>query len=252
MQLPLFIRGQLGLTILVTVTVAVVVLRVSHGQPMASQKDVSTKLNRRRKGRPTEFITDDGSLTRETWLHRKTDNVYFPVFLNSSVGVLNHVAFAQKQPSLSPWEWRRALHGINETSKTRTRLRHGKFRSMKTKPRYESAPLSPCTSISSWVIIKNATRLLGGTVEVVETFDVGPGRITQYFFVNECLRDEGSCFGIDRRAFRSECANEKIWVKARIINKGGIEDWAHIAINGACSCKLFRKKKRPYKSHLEH
>lgn len=240
-----------------SLTVAVLVLFDSYVTSLTFQKNAHVNPNSRAERQHQADIKWNDSLAEPiSWIFRQLDQSYFPVFANLSPFVINnHVAFSEHKPSISSngVDFRFREHHLKR-GKNKGNFRNSKNRnssrkirdlrrrhSKSVRGRNKSIPMSPCPNAPIWTTIEYAERLMGGRVMVAKSFQLGSARILQYFQVARCTMGRSECRGIDKRKYRSECSHTKIWVIARVINSNGDEDWAYIAINGSCNCKLFKK-----------
>lgn len=208
----------------------------------------------------TEIMFNISTMKPILWVYRHSDGAYFPIFTgHSSFAVSHHVAFSVEEPVRPPWDWNsnmdeiqfkdldetsefyhlRPIYVSKENIRMRRRVRSESLRHSLS----ESYPKSTCGSFPYWTTLRRAEIVSGENVTVVETFPVGGRRVHQYFYVTKCAKDKSPCFGIDTHRFNSVCANTRLWVKARIINNGGHEDWSYIAIDGSCTCRLTEKRR---------
>ena len=206
------------------------------------------------------------------WIHRKSDNVLFPVLENIDLSTSRHVAFTDKKPILPPSADIKKSFTVNlndldsvtkrkqnKTSKNkklkkrknkkkrkqrRHRHRHSKSRFRSKRSHVAGEASSVCTSISKWVTPSGEETLdqWGQTVTILPYIMVGSRQIQQFIYETSCLEDNIPCKGIDKRHYKSECITKKVYAYAYVRSSTGEENWSYIEIDGYCNCKLQRKR----------
>ncbi|XP_004694331.1 PREDICTED: neurotrophin-4 [Condylura cristata] len=125
-----------------------------------------------------------------------------------------------------------------------------------TAPASRRGELAVCDAVSSWVTDRRtAVDLRGREVEVLgEVPAAGGSPLRQYFFETRCKADSsgegvpggggGSCRGVDRRHWVSECKAKQSYVRALTSDAEGRVGWRWIRIDTACVCTLLSRTGR--------
>ncbi|KAJ7989482.1 hypothetical protein DPEC_G00305000 [Dallia pectoralis] len=130
---------------------------------------------------------------------------------------------------------------------------------------------SVCDMRSDWVDKKTAIDSRGHTVSIVSTIKTATGNLKQYFYETTCRRPEqqtaaratasaveagevgvlakngGSCLGVDKRQWVSECKDRHTYVRALTIDDKGLHGWRWIRINTSCVCVLLSRVNRHHR-----
>ncbi|KAG8521429.1 Neurotrophin-4 [Galemys pyrenaicus] len=142
------------------------------------------------------------------------------------------------EPAGSPAN--RSRRGVSETASSASRR----------------GELAVCDAVSSWVTDRRtAVDLRGREVEVLgEVPAAGGSPLRQYFFETRCKADSsgeggpggggGSCRGVDRRHWLSECKAKQSYVRALTSDAQGRVGWRWIRIDTACVCTLLSRTGR--------
>ncbi|KAL4617853.1 hypothetical protein GN956_G20803 [Arapaima gigas] len=139
-----------------------------------------------------------------------------------------------------------------ETSQAKARPR----RSRKSSPRSREMPM--CEVESGWVTDKTtAIDSYGKNVTVLPVIQTLTGPLQQYFYETRAGGaggagraggrsgvSGGSCIGVDKRQWVSECKVKQSFVRALTIDVNKRVGWRWIRINSSCVCVLLSRVTR--------
>lgn len=236
-----------------------------------------------------QSLSNETENLHQDWMYRDTDGVLFPAILNSgSLEMSTRVAFASSLPTLPPThgniekltlrdilngsekfkiplEKKREFkehkkHRRNKKSRRKSKKRkqrkhrhgHGKRRRRSHRTVHYESPISSCTDYSDWVQVSQSLNQWEQPVIVLPYIEIKGRTMQQYFYETNCVREESSCVGIDKRHYKSECVTKKILTYAYVRHPTtGEESWSYIKINGSCNCKLQRKVRHVSRNILD-
>ncbi|XP_052439148.1 neurotrophin-3 [Carassius gibelio] len=108
------------------------------------------------------------------------------------------------------------------------------------------AEYSVCENISLWVNRTTAVDDHGQVVTILRSFNAGRRIIQQYFYETRCdtsKSQKGSCQGIDKKHWNSQCKTSQSYVRALTQYKSSV-GWRWIRIDTSCLCAISRKHRR--------
>ncbi|XP_048871042.1 uncharacterized protein LOC125743015 [Brienomyrus brachyistius] len=161
----------------------------------------------------------------------------------------------RQQSGLSPHD---TQGGPESQQDSRSKTRHRRSR-VSTPRGWE---MSVCEAASEWVIDKKtAIDSYGKNVTVLPEIQTLMGPLKQYFYETRCKEDErhgmsragvsrslgmagGSCRGVDRRQWVSECKAKQSYVRALTIDVNKRVGWRWIRIDSSCVCVLLSRVSR--------
>ncbi|MFT7814817.1 uncharacterized protein LOC108923905 [Arapaima gigas] len=175
--------------------------------------------------------------------------------------------YPETSPLVSPFHPQMELDlQAEETSQAKARPR----RSRKSSPRSREMPM--CEVESGWVTDKTtAIDSYGKNVTVLPVIQTLTGPLQQYFYETRCKLDDsvdlaraggaggaggagraggrsgvsgGSCIGVDKRQWVSECKVKQSFVRALTIDVNKRVGWRWIRINSSCVCVLLSRVTR--------
>ncbi|XP_018937833.1 neurotrophin-3-like [Cyprinus carpio] len=128
--------------------------------------------------------------------------------------------------------------GGSSTNKTRQKrnTEHKSYR----------AEFSVCDNVSLWVNRTTAVDDHGQVVTILRSINAGRRNIQQYFYETRCdttKSQKGSCRGIDKKHWNSQCKTSQSYVRALTQDKSSV-GWRWIRIDTSCVCAISRKHRR--------